>query len=232
MRQANEDDLDFLVDGYVKIACHMKAGEQDFYIARLPEAPDETIRTHVARYVGREDALTCWRKSKARPSLAYWPASAAHRSRRHVSVSRGTSQSAGSSRKIAGRALRLSWSVPPKIGFVKRKWESSSFHIWSRTNWPRSPGNDWATDPSEFLPTRNCRMLRIHSSHNFCLHLAVSEKFRYQAAQKASEARRAKFDELRRTLQYVEASRASATTHMRLFEPPSRFPIPARGSPT
>ena len=38
-----------------------------------------------------------------------------------------------------------------------------------------------------------------------------------QAAQKDSEARRAKFDELRRTLQYVEASRASGTKHMRLF---------------
>jgi hypothetical protein len=34
---------------------------------------------------------------------------------------------------------------------------------------------------------------------------------------KISEARRAKFDELRRTLQYVEASRASATKHMSLF---------------
>jgi hypothetical protein len=38
-----------------------------------------------------------------------------------------------------------------------------------------------------------------------------------QAAQKISKARRAKFDELRRTLQYVEASRASATTPMSLF---------------
>ena len=37
-----------------------------------------------------------------------------------------------------------------------------------------------------------------------------------QAAQKPQK-RRAKFDELRRTLQYVEASRASATKHMRLF---------------
>ncbi len=34
---------------------------------------------------------------------------------------------------------------------------------------------------------------------------------------KTSEARRAKFDELRRTLEYVEASRASATTPMSLF---------------
>jgi GNAT superfamily N-acetyltransferase len=58
MRQATENDLDFLAECYVKIACHMKAGEQDFYIARLPETPDETIRNHVARYVGREDALT------------------------------------------------------------------------------------------------------------------------------------------------------------------------------
>lgn len=58
MRQATENDLNFLAECYVKIACHMKAGEQDFYIARLPDAPDETVRNHVARYVGREDALT------------------------------------------------------------------------------------------------------------------------------------------------------------------------------
>jgi hypothetical protein len=35
---------------------------------------------------------------------------------------------------------------------------------------------------------------------------------------KVSDARRAKFDELRRTLQYVEASRASATTQVSLFQ--------------
>jgi hypothetical protein len=33
-----------------------------------------------------------------------------------------------------------------------------------------------------------------------------------------SEARRANFDELRRTFQYVEASRASATKHMSPFQ--------------
>ncbi len=38
-----------------------------------------------------------------------------------------------------------------------------------------------------------------------------------QLLKKTSEAGRAKFDELRRTLQYVEASRASATKYMRLF---------------
>ena len=38
-----------------------------------------------------------------------------------------------------------------------------------------------------------------------------------QAAQKISEGRRVKLDELRRTLQYVEASRASATNPMNLF---------------
>src|SRR5688500_6462105 len=42
-----------------------------------------------------------------------------------------------------------------------------------------------------------------------------------QAAQKDSEARRAKFDELRRTIQYVEASRASVTKHMRLLQQPA-----------
>jgi hypothetical protein len=41
-----------------------------------------------------------------------------------------------------------------------------------------------------------------------------------QAAQKDSEARRAQFDELRRTLQYVEASRTSATKHMSRFQQP------------
>jgi hypothetical protein len=39
---------------------------------------------------------------------------------------------------------------------------------------------------------------------------------------KEPEARRAKFDELRRTLQYVEASRASATKHMGLFQQRAR----------
>jgi hypothetical protein len=38
-----------------------------------------------------------------------------------------------------------------------------------------------------------------------------------QAAQKILEGRRAKLDELRRTLQYVEAIRASATNPMSLF---------------
>ena len=38
-----------------------------------------------------------------------------------------------------------------------------------------------------------------------------------KAAQKISEGTRAKLDELRRTLQYVEASRASATNPMSLF---------------
>ena len=182
MRPATEHDLDFLADCYVKIACHMKAGEQDFYIARLPEAPDETIRTHIARYVGREDALTLLEEVEGTPILACWPALAAHHSLPHVSVSRVTSQSAGSSRKTAGRGLRLSWSVPPKTGFVKRKSESSSFRTWSRTHWPRSPGNSWATNPSEFSPIRSCKVSRIYSSHNFCLLLAGADKFRYQTA--------------------------------------------------
>jgi GNAT superfamily N-acetyltransferase len=67
MRQANEHDLDFLADCYVKIACHMKAGEQDFYISRLPEKADETTRNHVARYVGREDALTLLEEIDSKP---------------------------------------------------------------------------------------------------------------------------------------------------------------------
>jgi hypothetical protein len=70
MREATESDLDFLADCYVKIVCHMKAGEQDLYIARLPETPDDTIRNHVARYVGHEDALTLLEESKVRLSLA------------------------------------------------------------------------------------------------------------------------------------------------------------------
>jgi GNAT superfamily N-acetyltransferase len=67
MRQATEKDLDFLAGCYVKVACHMKAGEQDFYIARLPETPDETIRNHVARYVNREDALTVLEEVEGSP---------------------------------------------------------------------------------------------------------------------------------------------------------------------
>src|SRR5687768_16896998 len=49
------------------------------------------------------------------------------------------------------------------------------------------------------------------------LKLQLAERLCLQAAQKTSQARRAKFDELRRTLQYVEASRASVTKHMSLF---------------
>ena len=67
MREATESDLDFLAGCYVKIACHMKAGEQDLYIARLPETPDDTIRNHVARYVGREDALTLLEEVEGSP---------------------------------------------------------------------------------------------------------------------------------------------------------------------
>jgi hypothetical protein len=47
--------------------------------------------------------------------------------------------------------------------------------------------------------------------------LVVCKNLCLQAAQKDSEARRAKFDELRRTPQYVEASRASATKHLSFF---------------
>jgi len=57
MREAKEQDLDFLAECYVKIGSHMKSGCQDFYIARLPETPDETIRNQMARYVGKEDAV-------------------------------------------------------------------------------------------------------------------------------------------------------------------------------
>ena len=46
------------------------------------------------------------------------------------------------------------------------------------------------------------------------------EKLCLQAAQKDLDARRAKSDELRRTLQYVEANRVNATKHMSLFEQP------------
>jgi D-3-phosphoglycerate dehydrogenase / 2-oxoglutarate reductase len=42
--------------------------------------------------------------------------------------------------------------------------------------------------------------------------------YSYAGCSKTSDARRAMFDELRRTLQYVEASRASAMKHMRLFQ--------------
>ncbi len=157
MRQANESDLDFLAACYVKIARHMKAGEQGFYIARLPETPEETIRNHVARYVGREDALTLLEDVEGSPvgcSLASVGGSSFSASR----VGKfGHMQSVGWSRQTGAAASRPSWSVPPKIGFGKRKSLSSSFHRWSRTNWRQSPGNDWATNLSEFSPTKNCR---------------------------------------------------------------------------
>jgi hypothetical protein len=72
MRQANESDLDFLAACYVKIARHMTAGEQDFYIARLPETPEETIRNHVARYLGREDALALLEDVEGSPVVDCW----------------------------------------------------------------------------------------------------------------------------------------------------------------
>ncbi len=53
----------------------------------------------------------------------------------------------------------------------------------------------------------------------------LSENLCLQAAQKASGTRRAKFDELRRTLQYVEARRASATKYMRPFQQPDKEEI-------
>ena len=43
-----------------------------------------------------------------------------------------------------------------------------------------------------------------------------------QAVQKGSDARRAKIDELRRTHQYVEAKRLSATKHVDLFQQPAK----------
>ena len=95
MRQATENDLNFLAECYVKIACHMKAGEQDFYIARLPETPDETIRNHVGRYVGREDALTLLEEVGGSPIACLLASIGRCRSRRHVSASRGSLEFAG-----------------------------------------------------------------------------------------------------------------------------------------
>jgi hypothetical protein len=167
MRQATEKDLDFLAGCYVKVACHMKAGEQDFYIARLPETPDETIRNHVARCVGREDALTLLEESKVCLWLACWPVSAAPRSLPRVWVSRVTLQCVGSSQQTGAAASRPSWSAPPKIGFGKRKSVSSSFRIWSRTNSPRFHGSASAINPSEFSPTRNFRHCGFALSPNW-----------------------------------------------------------------
>lgn len=67
MRQASLEDLDFLAECYVKIARHMKSGEPDFYIERLPDTADDTIRSHVARYVGRDDALTLVEERDGKP---------------------------------------------------------------------------------------------------------------------------------------------------------------------
>ncbi|MGH7826154.1 MAG: GNAT family N-acetyltransferase [Candidatus Binatia bacterium] len=57
MRQATEQDLDFLAQCYVNIALHMKAGSQDLYISRLPSSPDDATLAQVARYVGRDGAI-------------------------------------------------------------------------------------------------------------------------------------------------------------------------------
>jgi hypothetical protein len=129
MRQATESDLDFLADCYVNIACHMQAGELDLYIARLPEAPDEIIGNHVRRYVGREDALTLLEEVGGSP-IACLLASIGSSS---FSASRlgklGHMPSVGWSRQTAAAASPPSWSVPRKIGFVKRKSVSSSFRM-------------------------------------------------------------------------------------------------------
>jgi hypothetical protein len=53
--------------------------------------------------------------------------------------------------------------------------------------------------------------------------MRVAENSVCRLLKKISEARRAKFDELRRTLQYVEASRASATKPMSLFQQPAHL---------
>lgn len=117
MREANSDDLNFLADCYVKIACHMKSGEQDFYIARLPEAPDDAVRNHVGRYVGREDALTVLEESGGKP-IACLMASVGGASFRHpVSASPAISRSAGSSPNIAAQAWPRNWYRPPRTGF-------------------------------------------------------------------------------------------------------------------
>ena len=53
--------------------------------------------------------------------------------------------------------------------------------------------------------------------------MRVGENSVFRLLKKFPEARRAKFDELRRTFQYVEASRASATKHMGLFQQPANL---------
>ena len=143
MREATESDLDFLAGCYVKIACHMKAGEQDLYIARLPETPDDTIRNHVARYVGREDALTLLEEIEGSPVaclLASIGSSSFSASRLgksgHIAVCW-----VEPANRCSGIAAKLVSATEDWFG--KRKLVSSSCRIWSRTNWRWSPGNDW-----------------------------------------------------------------------------------------
>jgi GNAT superfamily N-acetyltransferase len=150
MRKATESDLDFLAGCYVKIACHMKAGEQDFYIARLPETPDETIRNHVARYVGREDALTLLEETEGSPVaclLASIGSSSFSASRvgksGHIAVCwvEPANRRSGIAAKLVSAAE--DW-------FRQKESVSSSFRIWSKTNSPRFHGSDSAINHSDF----------------------------------------------------------------------------------
>ena len=67
------------------------------------------------------------------------------------------------------------------------------------------------------------RVRRFNSAFRFSdLSFIILARTNNRLFKKVSDARRAKFDELRRTLQYVEASRASATTPESLFQQPAK----------
>ena len=49
VRAATHNDLDFLADCFVKISRHMKAGEADTFISRLPSVVDNATQKFATR---------------------------------------------------------------------------------------------------------------------------------------------------------------------------------------
>jgi GNAT superfamily N-acetyltransferase len=57
MRIATKNDLNFLAECFIGFPGHLKAGESDPYIQRLPSVVDESIRAAAAHFVDNENAV-------------------------------------------------------------------------------------------------------------------------------------------------------------------------------
>jgi GNAT superfamily N-acetyltransferase len=58
MRIANKNDLNFLAECFIDISGHLKTGEADPYIQRLPSVVDESTRALAAHFIDNENAVT------------------------------------------------------------------------------------------------------------------------------------------------------------------------------